>query len=293
MTGGLTAGSALRMTSAVLVNGEPANCLSSHDRGLLYGDGVFETLAVSGAQPRFWRRHVRRLQEGCRRLLIPFPEADRLLDEARRLIAGSESCVLKLIITRGPGGHGYRTPPDVQPTRILQLLPWPGSVPVHGEVSGAAVCLCKQRLGINPVLAGIKHLNRLEQVLARQEWDDPDIHEGLLRDPSGHVIEGTMSNLFVVKGSTLLTPDLTRCGVAGVMRSVVMDLAERLAVETVVREIRLVELEAGDELFLTNSLIGIRPIVRLEDAAYREGPVTRQLRAVFAELKSEGEAWYP
>lgn len=279
------------MPLAVLVNGEMQDRLSSLDRGLLYGDGVFETLAVSGGQPRFWRRHMRRLQEGCQRLDIRPPDTDRLRAEALRLIPGTEACAFKLIITRGRGGRGYAVPAATQPTRILQLWPLPAQA-ATGADSGMAVRFCRQRLGTNPALAGIKHLNRLEQVLARREWGDPAIHEGLLRDLSGNVIEGTMSNLFVFDGTTLLTPDLTRCGVAGIMRSVVIELAGQLGVETAIGELQPGDLAAADELFLTNSLIGIRPVVRLEQTAYRAGPFVRELQAQLAALKSEGEVWY-
>jgi 4-amino-4-deoxychorismate lyase len=235
---------------------------------------------------------MRRLREGCRRLNIPLPDEGRLHAEAHRLIAGCERCVLKVIITRGPGGRGYRAPPAATPTRVLQVSPWPG-FPSACRDCGVAIRLCSQRLGINPALAGIKHLNRLEQVLARQEWDDPDIHEGLLCDTSGNVIEGTMSNLFVVHGEKLLTPDLARCGVAGIMRSVILELAGRLGIESVVRVLPLAELEAADELFLTNGIIGIWPVIRLEQAGYRKGPITRELQTQLAELNTEGEAWHP
>lgn len=276
----------------MLVNGDPADSVPGLDRGLLYGDGLFETVAVSNAQPRFWLRHMQRLRAGCRRLGIACPDAARLLAEAGRLIAGTETCLLKIIVTRGSGGQGYRAPAGVCPTRILQVLPWAGPG-AGGADPGVAVRLCGQRLASNPVLAGIKHLNRLEQVLARREWEDPAVYEGLLRDASGNVIEGTMSNLFVLRGATLVTPDLSQCGVAGIMRSVVMELAAGLGLETVVREMQPEEVVAGDELFLTNSLIGIRPVASLERTAFGPASLTPQLQARLATLEAEGEAWYP
>ncbi|UCC55759.1 MAG: aminodeoxychorismate lyase [Gammaproteobacteria bacterium] len=278
------------VTIPVLVNGKPVDCISSLDRGLLFGDGVFETLAVTGGEPRFWLRHLQRLAEGCRRLGLPLPDASRLRDEAAALLTGNDACVLKIIMTRGAGGRGYRPPGKAQPTRILQLHPWP-ELPQECADSGVRVCLCTMRLGSNPQLAGIKHLNRLEQVLARQEWDDPDIREGLMLDGGGCVIEGTMSNLFVVSGENLLTPNLGRCGVAGIMRTVMMELASSLGIAVSVCKLQPVDVEQADEVFLTNSLIGVWPVIGLGERAWSVGRVTRQLQERLSKLETEGTAW--
>jgi 4-amino-4-deoxychorismate lyase len=153
------------------------------------------------------------------------------------------------------------------------------------------VRLCTTRLGSNPQLAGIKHLNRLEQVLARQEWNDPDIREGLLLDAEGFMIEGTMSNLFTVTGKSLATPDLTGCGVAGIMRTVVLEQAASLGLDVTVKPLPLAAVQQADEVFLTNSLIGIWPMIELENRAWNPGPVTRQMQECLANLKTEGTMW--
>jgi len=274
----------------MLVNGERQDCISSLDRGLLFGDGVFETLAVFGDEPRFWVRHLRRLGAGCRRLGLPLPEEVLLRDEATALLTGNEACVLKIIVTRGAGGRGYQVAGNTQPTRILQRHPWPAGSPGCAD-QGVQVRLCTLRLGSNPQLAGIKHLNRLEQVLARQEWTDPDIREGLLLDDESNVIEGTMSNLFAVNGGVLTTPDLSRCGVAGIMRTVVLEQADHLGLDVTVRPLPLAEMEQADELFLTNSLIGLWPVTGLGKRTWAVGAVTRQLQDRLANLKTEGTAW--
>lgn len=151
--------------------------------------------------------------------------------------------------------------------------------------------ICLTRLGQNTALAGIKHLNRLEQVLARREWGDPDIREGLLLDAEGNVVEGTMSNLFAIQGSTLVTPDLTRCGVAGIMRTVVLEQAAGLGLGVSVQPLPLAEVEQADELFLTNSLIGVWPVIGLGNCTWVMGAVTRQLQERLTNLKTEGTAW--
>ena len=273
-----------------LVNGKALDCIASTDRGLLYGDGVFETLAVQDGRCRYWTQHLARLQAGCERLAIPVVDAELLAAEAGCLLAGVAQGVLKIIVTRGSGGRGYRAPQRVLPTRILQLHAWPEFAP-SCAADGVAVRLCATRLGYNASLAGIKHLNRLEQVLARQEWDDPGIMEGLLMDADGRLVEGTMSNLFIVSNGVLQTPDLRSCGVAGIMRSVILELADLQGVETRVCDLRPADLAQAGEVFLTNSLIGIWPVIAVDDQRYRKGPLSQRLQALLATHTAISRNW--
>jgi len=273
-----------------VINGQATDGISSLDRGLLYGDGVFETIAVEAGQPRFWLRHLARLSSGCERLGIPQPEGRRLLEESLAVISGIARGVLKIIVTRGCAGRGYRPATDAIPTRIIQLHPWP-DYPETCSGSGVRVRLCRQRLGHNPALAGIKHLNRLEQVLARGEWDDPGILEGLLLDGDDRLVEGTMGNLFLIRDRVLMTPDLSRCGVAGILRSVVMELAAKVPMPVEVRALGLDDLQKADEVFLTNSIIGIWPVNAVEDRSYRRRALTCRLQVLLKDLSSDGEAW--
>jgi 4-amino-4-deoxychorismate lyase len=274
----------------VLINGQACDSVSSLDRGLLYGDGLFETIAVDNGTPRFWRRHLARLFAGCARLGILPPPGTQLLEEAGALVTGVDRGVLKLIVTRGCGGRGYHPADATTPTRILQLHPWPDYAEHCGR-SGIRMRLCRLRLGHAPTLAGIKHLNRLEQVLARAEWGDPAIMEGLLLDEEERVVEGTMSNVFAIGNGVLMTPALDRCGVAGVLRTVVMELAAGLPIPVQVGRLGLDDLRTADEVFLTNSLIGIWPVTAFEDRSYPSGILTRRLQERLANLPSDGEAW--
>jgi 4-amino-4-deoxychorismate lyase len=280
-----------RMTSPdsppILINGQASDGISSLDRGLLYGDGVFETIAVEDGRLRFWFRHLARLNAGCGRLGISQPEGNRLLEESLAVISGVDRGVLKIIVTRGCGGRGYRPASDATPTRIIQLHTWP-DYPETCHGSGVRVRLCRQR---NPALAGIKHLNRLEQVLARGEWDDPGILEGLLLDEDDHPVGGTMSNLFIVRDRVLMTPELVRCGVAGILRTVVLEVAARVPMPLQVRALGLDDLWGADEMFLTNSLFGIWPVIAIEGRPYRKGVLTQQLQQLLKDLSSDGEAW--
>ena len=264
-----------------LLNGEPGAALPALDRGLLYGDGLFETIAVQAGRARLWDRHMRRLQAGCQRLGLPEPDVAVLAAEAGRLIAGRSRVVLKIILTRGPGGRGYRGPQPPCPSRILALHPWPDYPPEWWE-RGIAARFCQTRLGCNPALAGIKHLNRLEQVLARAEWDDPGIAEGLMLDGEGRVIEGVMTNLFIVRGRGLLTPDLGRCGVAGVMRGWILDHAPGLGMTVRATDLGMDEINMADELFVTNSLVGVWPLRRLDGQRWAVGPATREIQQAVA-----------
>ena len=261
-----------------LVNGKAGVSLPVADRGLQYGDGLFETLALRNGEPLLWDRHVQRLGEGCRRLGLPVPEAGLLREEVTR-IAGTEArAVAKIILTRGTAGRGYRADAAGSATRIVQRLPWPG-YPVAACKEGVAVRWCETLLARQPRLAGMKHLNRLEQVLARAEWQD-DYAEGLMRDTDGLVIEGTKTNLFLVSDDgTVVTPDLSQSGVAGVMRAQVLDSAAALGMRCIIQAVTADMVESAQELFLTNSLIGIWPIRRIDARHYVVGQISQALQA--------------
>jgi 4-amino-4-deoxychorismate lyase len=274
------------------INGVAVDCVDTSDRGLLYGDGLFETLAVRNGRVSSWPRHMSRLQAGCQRLGMPAVDTSKLAQEADELLAGTGQAVLKVIVTRGSGGRGYRIPEKMAPRRILQLHPWPEFPPAAAE-AGVTARLCSTRLCHNPLLAGIKHLNRLEQVLARREWNDPQTGEGLLLDADGCLVEGTMSNLFLARQQVLLTPDLRGCGVAGIMRSIILDLAERLSLPVRIGALDMDDLQNADEVFLCNSLIGIWPVIAVDGRVYRKGEITMRMQQLLQAGEDNGSAWYP
>lgn len=263
----------------MLVNGEPRTGVPVSDRGLAYGDGLFETLAVRHGEPLHWGRHMARMAEGCRRLGLPMPETTLWLAEARRVLAAGSYPVLKLMLTRGEGPRGYRPPSSPRPTRIVAGQ----QVAASPDPDGMDVRICRTRLGCNPLLAGIKHLNRLEQVLARGEWQD-EFHEGIMLDIEDHVVEGTMSNLFLVRHGALHTPMLDRCGVAGITRARVMEAARALNVAVHEGRYRLADLHGAQGLFLTNTLIGLCPVVNLDGRGLPcDLPLLIRLRAFLEE----------
>jgi 4-amino-4-deoxychorismate lyase len=260
----------------VLVNGAPTSCVDASDRGFQYGDGVFTTLPVRQGVPMFLPLHLARLERDCGRLSIPFPGRDVLLQDACILCKTRPDGVLKIQITRGIGGRGYRPPEQSVPTRVLGIHP-PPDYPPELWTEGVEVRFCRTRLGINPSLAGVKHLNRLEQILARMEWPMGEIREGLMLDMDGRVTEGTMTNLFAARGGVLFTPKLDLCGVVGIMRALVCEGAGELGLAVEETRITPDELYAADELFLTNSVIGVWPVCRLEGRIFPVGQATREL----------------
>ena len=261
-----------------LINGKAGTPLSADDRGLQYGDGLFETLALRRGEPLLWERHVQRLREGCQRLGLPMPESGLLRDELAQIAGSDARAVAKIIMTRGSAGRGYRATTSGTATRIVQCLPWPAYPDSYGK-AGVLVRWCKTRLARQPQLAGLKHLNRLEQVLARAEWQD-DYAEGLMCDTDGHVIEGTKTNLFLVRDDgTVVTPDLSQSGVAGVMRAQVLESATALGMNCAIQETTTDMVESAQELFLTNSLIGIWPIRQIEARHYVVGQISQTLQA--------------
>lgn len=267
------------MTEPCWVNGIAQDHVAVSDRGLQYGDGLFETLPVRHGQIPLLALHLDRLYTGCERLAMNAPSRAQLQAELLNAVRGDQHAVFKLLVMRGAGGRGYRPPTNTQTTRILTRHPWPDHPPAWSEY-GIQLRVCSTRLGHNSRLAGLKHLNRLEQVLARAEWSERDPwQEGLMLDEEDAVIEGTMTNVFVrLAGGRRVTPELSRCGVAGVMRR---HLLERSTQDgEPVQEVRLSfgELQAAREVFVCNSLIGLWPVRRLDAQEYAVGEWTRRMQ---------------
>lgn len=258
----------------ILVNGIANSTVAAEDRGLCYGDGLFETILFVGDRAPLWQRHMARLAAGCARLSLPAPDFDLLKNEAMLTSARLARAVVRITLTRGVGPRGYAIAvSSAAATRIVAAAPAP-QIPADWYHRGIRVRECRLQLSEQPLLAGIKHLNRLEQVLARVEWNDDDIAEGVLCDAAGRVIGATAANLFALIDGRLVTPALERCGVAGVARAEV--LARR---ECEVRDVRMEELVRADEVFLTNSVRGIVPVASLDARRWPVGPVARGLLA--------------
>ena len=262
----------------MLVNGKHCNLLSIRDRGLLYGDGVFRTLRAVKGRALHWSLHYRKLHDDCTSLGITCPEEAVLASELGELLVQHPDGVIKLIVTRGEGARGYAPPVRARPVHIWDVSTLP-DYPDEWYSDGIKLHVCQLRLSYQPQLAGIKHLNRLENVLAAAEWSGADIAEGLLLDGAGHVIEGTRSNLFMVRDGALQTPDLSLCGVAGVQRERVLKWAIKHNIPCRVAQFGLEELLTADEVFLVNSVMGLWPVCEVQGRTWQQFPVARQIGA--------------
>lgn len=261
----------------MLVNGELGNLISIRDRGLLYGDGVFRTMRVTNGQSQHWPLHYQKLQHDCTVLGIAYPDFAQLSAELENLLSNQTDCAIKLIVTRGISTRGYAPSTQTTPTHIWDVAPLP-DYPAEWATHGIKARLCQLRLSQQPRLAGIKHLNRLENVLAASEWNDAEIAEGLLMDADGNVIEGVRSNLFVVLNGTLTTPSLLGCGVAGIQRDRVIAWANTNNVPLEIRSLSWDEVINADELFVVNSLIGVWPIRELEQRYWIDFAMTNRVQ---------------
>ncbi len=262
------------MSVRMLINGVALETVSPLDRGFSYGDGLFETVRVVHGRAPLWQRHAQRLAEGSARLQLPPPDVGLLAREIEKVCIGLECAVVRITITRGIAARGYALPLETMPTRVVAAFPFV-SIPVDSYTHGIRLRWCSTRLALQPLLAGIKHLNRLEQVLARAEWNDAGIFEGIMCDSDGHVICATAANIFCVLDRRVITPALTRCGIAGVARAALLDHFENVEI----CDLLPTELMRANEIFLCNSVRGILPVTRLADKSYALGPITRELQA--------------
>ena len=259
----------------MLVNGQQADSVSIEDRGLLYGDGVFETILCDQGEPVLFDQHMHRLQKGCERLLLAVQDADTLRSEIMR-VAKADDCVIKIIITRGVRSRGYRfDPADETHTRIIYRSPVP-EIPAGYYHQGISLALSEYRLPGNHLLAGIKHLNRLDQVLACRDWN-PEFSEKLMLDQNDYVIEGTMSNIFIETDGVLKTPRLNQSGIEGVMREWLINHSQQLSIECQQQDFKLNELDSADAVFMCNSVVGIWPVSKFQNNDYSVSDNTRCL----------------
>lgn len=275
-----------------LINGIKAEYIDIKDRGLHYGDGLFETLLLADGKIQFFDEHMARLQSGADKLGICFPGVSCYLEDLTTLVKQSAAAqsstvqsstaqqVIKLLLTRGSSERGYAIPDRAMPKRITMLYDY--SLP-DAFSSAIQTRICKQNVSINQSLAGLKHLNRLDNVLARAELDKTE-HEGLMLDGDGFVIEGSMSNLFVVKDGALLTPDLSRSGVNGIIREQILKLAQSENIKTDIIQMTINDVFAADEVFICNSLIGIVPLSRIDTTEYKTGKLCLHLQPLLQQI---------
>ena len=273
-----------------LINGSFDAVISPFDRGFAYGDGVFRTMKMVDGLPENWPLHYQKLVADCAAINIVCPSAELLMSDLQQLflpfdLSENPLAIAKIIITRGAGNRGYTPPAITAPMRVITksaMLQYP-------ELrfsEGVSLTVCETRLASQPKLAGIKHLNRLENVLARMEWTDTHttngIADGIMVDNAGNVIECTAANIFARFSDTLITPSLTQCGVAGITRQRIIDLAHTLSLKAKVEVIDLPTLLSADEVIICNSLYSAWQVKSIQEKMLKTGTLAANIRAALS-----------
>lgn len=236
------------------VDGQEISAISIDDRGLAYGDGCFTTALVTHGEVMMRTQHINRLVQQSQQLGLPKFDLALLTETLDKISAGIELAIVKVMITCGSGGRGYSRLGAEQAKVIVSLHDYPKFYP-QWQQHGIDVGVSEQKLGINPMLAGLKHLNRLEQVLLRAELDKRLEDDLVVSDLNGHVIECCSANVFWLKAGIWYTPLLTTSGVAGLMREKI------LLNNTDIQQgnFPLSSLDNIDAMFISNAILGIVP----------------------------------
>jgi 4-amino-4-deoxychorismate lyase len=269
--------------TSYLVNGSFNQAISPFDRGFAYGDGVFRTIKMQGGLPESWPQHYQKLVADCAAINIVCPSAELLMSDLSQLfLADAENvdlhAVAKIIITRGEGSRGYTPPAITAPMRVVLKSPMP-DYPESRFTQGVTLTVCETRLAAQPLLAGVKTLNRLENVLARMEYSNPDIAEGIMLDMQGNVIECTAANIFARFSNTLITPSLMQCGIAGITRQRIIELAGTLKLKTSIETFDLDKLLAADEVIICSSLYGAFQVRNIKQKVIKADALAANIRA--------------
>lgn len=274
--------------AAIWIDGEPCDRVPADDRGLQYGDGLFETIRLEEGVARHWERHLARLERGCERLGMPSPSRAALTADRDAAARRQSHGVLKIVVTRGSGGRGYAPPSDPVIRRITSTTPLP-DWRADDYSRGIRIAVCETRAAISPELAGLKHLGRLENVLARDELRDSGWSEGIMLDDEGRVVGATMSNLFVTTEGRLMTPPVDYAGVAGTTRERVLAWARQAGVEVSESELTVADCRSADEIFLCNAVRGIIPVRELAGRPIPQQSLTRRAMRGIGETRDLGD----
>ena len=274
------------MTPIVLINGAKQSKISIFNRNVQFGDGLFETCVVENKKILFWVNHFARLNRGCEQLKICKVDESVWLSDIKKALSlcSYDCCVVKLILSRGESLRGYGFKDDIKPVRAVIISELQQATFNHSF----SLEYCQSGYDSNPKLAGIKHCNRLEQVLARAGLRSD---EGIMLDENHNVISVTQGNIYAIHGNTLTTPKLDKCGVEGTRRAVILDLAKLLGIRVKIDTLSTKELGQADEVFISNSIIGIQSISEIGDIGFGENPITKKIKDTFMEKTEDSNSW--
>ena len=280
-----------------LINGKFTETISVLDRGLAYGDGLFETMSWKYLKQNkkigveFWKRHKNRLKIGCEKLKINFPSEKKLEAYKKKILLASfkkglREGTLKILISRGVGGRGYKFEKNIKPTIIFLTFPQTSSNGMLIE-KGVKARFCRFNINSNNHLASLKHLNRLDSVMARSEWRSKEFFEGILLDKNENIIEGTMTNIFFSRKNILYTPQIRESGINGIMRQVITEKAKLFFDKIICKDIKKKDLGLFEEMFLTNSIIKVLPVKSLSTKKFTITNSTKKLINHFSDEDNE------
>jgi len=274
------------MTPIVLINGAKQSKISIFNRNVQFGDGLFETCVVENKKILFWVNHFARLNRGCEQLKISKVDESVWLSDVKKALSlcSYDHCVVKLILSRGESLRGYGFKDDIKPVRAVIVSE------LQKTTLNNSFCLeyCQSGYDSNPKLAGIKHCNRLEQVLARAGLKSD---EGIMLDENHNVISVTQGNIYAIHDNTLITPKLDKCGVEGTRRAVILDLAKLLGIKVKVDTLSIKELGQADEVFISNSIIGIQFISQIGNIGFGKNSITKKIKDAFKKKTEDSNSW--
>ena len=264
------------------VNGQLQSWLPVDDRGFTLGDGFFTTIQIWKGRPLLWDLHWARLLASAERLQIALTEPDHLHDRLLSCIADVHHGSAKIIVTRGSGPRGYGIRDCQTPREIISVHAYP-KIYQQWQQSGVSLAICQGRLGHSPLLAGLKSLGRLEQVLLKAELEARGAVEGVVLDTDDNIVETVTANVFWRRDSVVYTPDLQASGVTGVMRAWILQQLAQSGLECCQLRAGLVALQSADEVFISNALMEVVPVTGIEDVTYQDHSLARQLQAAFCQ----------
>lgn len=270
----------------MLINGKQSNQITASNRGLAYGDGFFSTIKVKLGEMQLWDLHLTRLQKSAKRLSFPLFNWHALTLELQTFAKQctiQEEMVIKIILSRGAGGRGYSIDGSNHVDRIISLHALPLRYQ-QWQHKGIPIIQCDYQLPINKRLAGLKTLNRLDQVLIKQEIETKKAIDGIVCDNEGNVIEASSANLFIHNEGRWYTPCLKNTGIEGVKRQQILNAAKKHSVDIIKTQINKLDLLNADAICITNALMGIVPVTQYEKHTYKAQhfSITAQLKKLIS-----------
>ena len=274
------------MDSIAIINGKEQSNISIFNRNFQYGDGLFETCVVNNNQILFWEKHLSRLDIGCRKLKIKNIEEEIWLKDIKKALSltSKKNCVLKLILSRGNSQRGYSYPDDILQVRVVIVSEMKN---VQAKES-FSLEYASSGYHSNPNLAGIKHCNRIEKILARSSLKRD---EAIMLDENQNIISVTQGNIYFIFGQSLVTPKLDRCGVIGSRRSLILELAESIELNVEEGNVSMNDAKKADEAFISNSIMGIQSVNSIEEYQLPKKMITEQIKIAFESATQDIKSW--